>query len=67
MGDGETMVLGGIYVVDSGTNRTKTPFLADIPLLGAAFQAKAQKDERRELLIFVTPRIIMGTPGTSDL
>ena len=65
--DGETMVLGGIYVVDSGTNRTKTPFLADIPLLGTIFQAKAVIDERRELLIFVTPRIIMGTPATGDL
>ena len=32
--DGETMVLGGIYVVESGNNRSKVPFLADIPLLG---------------------------------
>ena len=65
--DGETMVLGGIYVVDNGTSRTKTPFLADIPLLGALFQSKVTQDERRELLIFVTPRIITGTPATTDL
>jgi type IV pilus assembly protein PilQ len=66
--DGETIVLGGIYVVDSGKSSTKTPFLADIPLIGAAFQSRVVKDERRELLIFVTPRIIMGTPApTTDL
>ena len=62
--DGETMVLGGIYVVDSGKSTTKLPFLADIPLLGAIFRSKTIQDERRELLIFVTPRII--TSPSSD-
>jgi type IV pilus assembly protein PilQ len=56
--DGETMVLGGIYVVDNGKTSSKLPFLADIPLLGAIFRSKSIQDERRELLIFVTPRII---------
>ena len=56
--DGETMVLGGIYVMDSGTGSTKIPFLADIPLVGAAFKSLTVKDERRELLVFVTPRIV---------
>ena len=63
--DGETMVLGGIYVVENGRSRTKVPFLADIPLLGAAFRSFQVQDERRELLVFVTPRII-DAPG-SDL
>ncbi len=58
--DGETMVLGGIYVVENGHNRNKVPFLADIPLLGAAFRSSTVADERRELLIFVTPRIVLG-------
>jgi type IV pilus assembly protein PilQ len=58
--DGETMVLGGIYVMDSGTQKTKVPFLADIPILGAAFMSDGLKDERRELLVFVTPRIVTG-------
>jgi type IV pilus assembly protein PilQ len=65
--DGETIVLGGIYVVDSGKSVTKTPFLADIPLLGTVFQSRTIQDERRELLIFVTPRIITGTPAAADL
>ncbi len=58
--DGETMVLGGIYVVDNGHSSTKVPFMADIPGIGALFRNKEIKDERRELLVFVTPRIVQG-------
>jgi len=58
--DGETMVLGGIYVVDNGHGSTKVPFLADIPGIGTFFRNKEVKDERRELLVFVTPRIVQG-------
>jgi type IV pilus assembly protein PilQ len=58
--DGETMVLGGIYVMDSGQGGTKVPFLADIPILGTLFKNSSVKDERRELLVFVTPRIVQG-------
>jgi type IV pilus assembly protein PilQ len=58
--DGETMVLGGIYVMDSGRSTSKVPFLADIPILGAAFKSSNLKDERRELLVFVTPRVVTG-------
>jgi len=61
--DGETIVLGGIYVVDSGRQNQKVPFLADIPLLGTAFRNSSVDDERRELLIFVTPRVILGRPS----
>ncbi len=65
MRDGQTVVLGGIYVVDGGKNTDKFPFLADIPLLGAAFRANSVTDIRRELLIFVTPRIV--STASSDL
>ena len=61
--DGETIVLGGIYVVDTGRSTSKVPYLADIPLLGAAFRNKSDDDARRELLIFVTPRVILGRPS----
>ena len=44
--------------MDSGQQGTKVPFLADVPLLGAAFKSQLVKDERRELLVFVTPRIV---------
>jgi type IV pilus secretin PilQ/predicted competence protein len=58
--DGETMVLGGIYTVDSGTTQSKVPFLADIPILGVAFKNLQLHDERKELLVFVTPRVVQG-------
>jgi type IV pilus assembly protein PilQ len=61
--DGETIVLGGIYVVDSGRQTQKVPFLADIPLLGAVFRNRSVNDVRRELLIFVTPRVVLGRPS----
>jgi type IV pilus assembly protein PilQ len=58
--DGQTVVLGGIYVVDKGNQSSKVPFLADVPLLGTAFRNSIRTDTRRELLIFVTPRIVQG-------
>jgi type IV pilus assembly protein PilQ len=61
--DGETIVLGGIYVVDTGRQSQKIPFLADIPIIGAAFRNRSVSDIRRELLIFVTPRVVLGRPG----
>jgi len=47
-------------VMDSGRGSTKVPFLADIPILGTAFKSSTLKDERRELLVFVTPRVVTG-------
>ena len=61
--DGETIVLGGIYVVDTARQTQKVPFLADIPLLGVAFRNRSVDDLRRELLIFVTPRVVLGRPS----
>ncbi len=61
--DGETMVLGGIYVVDNGRSRSRVPFLADVPILGAAFRNFQVIDERRELLIFVTPSVVRVEDG----
>lgn len=63
--DGQTAVLGGIYVVEKSDAASKVPFLADIPLLGTAFKNKSLLDERRELLIFVTPRIVRGMAPAS--
>ena len=64
--DGETMVLGGIYVMDSGRTTTKVPFLADIPILGTAFKSNTMRDERRELLVFVTPRVVTNTQPDAE-
>jgi len=56
--NGETVVLGGIFQSEVATQTTKTPFLGDIPYLGRLFKRTEHVDERSELLIFITPKII---------
>lgn len=58
--NGETVVLGGIFQSETSTTVTKTPFLGDIPYLGRLFTRKSSIDERSELLIFITPKILKG-------
>ena len=58
--DGETTVIGGIFVSSEQTNNDRTPGLSRIPLLGWLFKRNSVLDESRELLIFLTPRIIKG-------
>ncbi|MEX0605638.1 MAG: type IV pilus secretin PilQ [Marinobacter sp.] len=58
--NGETVVLGGIFQSETSTTITKTPFLGDIPYLGRLFTRKTSLDERSELLIFITPKILKG-------
>lgn len=56
--NGETVVLGGIFEQHTANQRTKVPFLGDIPYLGRLFRKDIKSDNKRELLIFVTPRIV---------
>jgi type IV pilus assembly protein PilQ len=56
--DGQTVVLGGIYETETREGVTKVPFLGDIPGLGYLFRTRTQVQNKAELLIFVTPRII---------
>jgi len=56
--NGETVVLGGIFQSEVATQTTKTPFLGDVPYLGRLFKRTEHLDERAELLIFITPKII---------
>ena len=58
VGNGETVVLGGIFQSEVATTITKTPYLGDIPYLGALFRKTEKVDERAELLIFITPKIL---------
>ncbi|MDH3338164.1 MAG: hypothetical protein OEM76_10115, partial [Gammaproteobacteria bacterium] len=53
-----TIVLGGIYETERRETINKVPFLGDIPFLGAMFRSKTRVDNKAELLIFVTPRIL---------
>jgi type IV pilus assembly protein PilQ len=56
--DGHTAVIGGIYTRNTGRTINQVPFFGDIPLLGALFQRRRMRDDRNELLIFLTPRIV---------
>jgi type IV pilus assembly protein PilQ len=63
--NGQTLVIGGIYTIDTNDTQTRVPYLHRIPVLGAAFRSRARSDSRKELLIFVTPRVV-EVPGLSD-
>jgi len=56
--DGGTIVIGGIYRIEAADSIERTPFLADIPLLGKLFKNSNSKSEQKELLVFMTPKII---------
>jgi type IV pilus assembly protein PilQ len=58
LADGETAVIGGILIIDRGVTYTKVPFLADLPLIGWLFKSKVSREEKRELMIFITPRVV---------
>jgi type IV pilus assembly protein PilQ len=56
--NGETTVIGGIYVDTDSFTDSGVPFLMDIPLLGWLFKSNNQKKSKSELLIFITPKIV---------
>ncbi len=56
--DGQTVVLGGILETERRDTVNKVPFLGDVPGLGYLFRSKARTDNKDELLIFVTPKIL---------
>lgn len=56
--NGQTVVLGGIYQQQIVSNTKKVPLLGDIPYLGYLFQSNSEFNEKKELLIFVTPKIL---------
>lgn len=59
--NGETVVLGGVYEQEQRTDTTKVPFFGDLPIVGALFTRTARTDDKEELLIFVTPKILKET------
>lgn len=56
--NGGTVVIGGIYVQTLQDTRDKIPLLGDIPLLGALFRHDSKLDEKREMLIFISPKLM---------
>jgi type IV pilus assembly protein PilQ len=58
--DGQTTVIGGIYMSDQNNTTDRTPGLGQVPILNWLFKRELVRDESKELLIFITPRIIKG-------
>ena len=56
--DGQTVVLGGIMETERRTSDNKVPLLGDLPGLGYLFKSKTKTNNKDELLIFVTPKIL---------
>jgi type IV pilus assembly protein PilQ len=56
--DGETVVLGGVFEEEINNDTNKVPFFADLPGIGFLFKRTFNQDDKRELLIFVTPKIV---------
>ena len=56
--DGQTLALGGIFQRQNATGQRKVPVIGDIPLLGSLFRYDIHEQKRRELVIFITPRLI---------
>lgn len=56
--DGETVVLGGIYSQDTNNAVFKVPFFADLPGIGFLFKKNVDSDAKKELLVFITPKIV---------
>jgi type IV pilus assembly protein PilQ len=58
VGDGQTIVLGGIFEGEERMSETKVPLIGDIPILGHLFKTTTNVHNKNELLIFVTPKIL---------
>ncbi|PXX91056.1 type II secretion system protein GspD [Marinobacter vulgaris] len=58
--DGETIVLGGLTTDDLQINKSKVPFLGDIPVLGRLFSSESERRVKRNLLVFLRPTIMLG-------
>ncbi len=63
--DGQTVVLGGVFRNRTNNNVDKVPFLGDLPYIGRAFRKDVRNNNKEELLIFVTPKLI--NDGTTRL
>jgi type IV pilus assembly protein PilQ len=56
--NGGTVVIGGIYEEEESTGEDKVPLLGDVPVLGHLFKSQSRVSNRKELLVFITPRIV---------
>jgi type IV pilus assembly protein PilQ len=60
--NGGTVVIGGIYEQFERNTVNKVPFLGDLPYAGALFRNTQRRNDRTELLVFLTPRVVNDQP-----
>ncbi|UOA07545.1 type IV pilus secretin family protein [Methylobacter sp. S3L5C] len=63
--DGETVVLGGVFEGTLLNNTSSVPFFADLPVIGFLFKKTYKQDDKKELLIFITPKIIKDNAASN--
>ena len=61
--NGGTVVIGGIYTQDITNTLTKVPMFGDLPVVGNLFRNNARSDNKTELLVFITPRVVQSRLG----
>ena len=61
VGNGETVVLGGVFRTEDVESVAKVPFFGDIPYVGRLFKNTTKQQTKTETLIFITPRILAET------
>jgi type II secretory pathway component GspD/PulD (secretin) len=63
---GETIVIGGLMRTRQSSTRSGVPGLRDLPGVGRLFGGASERTEKRELVIFITPRIVAGQAQTGE-
>jgi type IV pilus assembly protein PilQ len=64
--NGDTTVLGGVYTINESQNVNGVPGLMKVPLLGWLFKGTLKESSRKELLVFITPHIVLEKAGATD-
>jgi len=65
--DGRTIVIGGLFTENSSINKTQTPLLADIPVIGALFKQQQDTTDRREIIFLITPHIVSDDQALANV
>ena len=61
--NGGTIVIGGIFTQNEREDVTKVPYLGDVPVLGNLFKTRTKSNNKTELLIFITPKVVSDRSG----
>jgi type IV pilus assembly protein PilQ len=56
--NGGTVVIGGIFEMEETNQENKIPFLGDVPVMGNLFKSRTRESSKREMLVFITPKVI---------